>query len=46
MRWLLRDRDGSGAEYEQVLQIRLREGPQVDGWWGEWQDIPTVDERT
>ena len=27
-----------------VLQWRRREGPRGEDWWGEWQDIPLVDQ--
>jgi hypothetical protein len=28
--------------FVRVLQIRTREGPREDGWWGEWHDVPLV----
>lgn len=24
------------------LQYRVRQGPQGEGWWGDWQDIPFI----
>ena len=25
-----------------VLQVRYREGPRGEDWWGEWQEVPFV----
>jgi len=25
-----------------VLQVRTREGPRGESWWGEWQDVPVI----
>lgn len=51
LRWMLRDTDqinldGPGMEWERVLQIRHREGPRGEDWWGEWKDIPVLDQRS
>ena len=35
---------GSPDEWAR-LQVREREGPRGEGWWGEWKDIPVEDAR-
>lgn len=51
LRWLQLHADDLGSShpfairhpdtpYFFVLQLREREGPRGEGWWGEWQDIP------
>jgi hypothetical protein len=52
LRWVIRsvDEPVSRGIYRSVrisvLQFRTREGPRGEGWWGEWTDVPTVDEST
>jgi hypothetical protein len=37
---------GQGAYQEvRVLQFRTEEGPEGEGWWSEWQDVPLVREQ-
>lgn len=26
------------------LQVRYREGPKGEDWWGKWQDVPIIPE--
>lgn len=30
---------------ERALQVRMREGPRGEDWWGKWSDVPEVDGR-
>lgn len=51
LRWLKVRGDEEGARHSDsaikwagpywlVLQVRYREGPRGEGWWGEWHDLP------
>lgn len=42
LRWVIRYEEDSTAT-ERVLQIRHREGPRGEDWWGEWEDVPVED---
>lgn len=46
-RWLTRETgELDRALYpvqERVLQVRYREGPRGEDWWGKWEDIQEVE---